>query len=75
MPIFLPLLWLFAFYVNDWGAALLGLVWIVGRVLYIRGYSAAADKRGNGFSVQALACVVLFIGSLAGIVWRMASGW
>ena len=75
MPIFLPLLWLFAFYVNDWGAALLGLVWIVGRVLYIRGYSTAADKRHNGFSVQAFACVVLFIGSLAGIVWRMANGW
>jgi glutathione S-transferase len=75
MPIFLPLLWLFALYVNDWGAALLGLVWIAGRVLYIRGYSAAAEQRHNGFSVQAFACGVLLIGSLAGIVWRIASGW
>jgi glutathione S-transferase len=75
MPIFLPLLWLFALYVNDLGAALLGLVWIAGRVLYIRGYSAAAEQRHNGFSVQAFACGVLLIGSLAGIVWRIASGW
>jgi glutathione S-transferase len=75
MPIFLPLLWLFALYVNDWGAALLGLVWIAGRVLYIRGYSAAAEQRHNGFSVQAFACGVLLVGSLAGIAWRIASGW
>jgi glutathione S-transferase len=75
MPIFLPLLWLFALYVNDLGAALLGLVWIAGRVLYIRGYSAAAEQRHNGFSVQAFACGVLLIGSLAGIVWRIAGGW
>ena len=31
MPIFLPLLWFFVLYVNDWGAALLGLVWLAGR--------------------------------------------
>src|ERR1700686_5930088 len=45
MPIFLPLLWLFAIYVNDWGAAVLGLVWIAGRIVYIRGYAAAANMR------------------------------
>jgi glutathione S-transferase len=54
MPIFLPLLWFFVLYVNDWGAALLGLVWLVGRVLYIRGYTQAADQRHRGFAMQAL---------------------
>ena len=68
MPIFLPLLWLFAVYLSDWGAALLGLVWIAGRLMYIAGYSAAADKRHNGFLVQALASVALLIGDLVGIV-------
>ena len=53
---------------------MLGLVWIAGRVLYIRGYAEAADKRHNGFSIQAFAAGVLFIGTLAGIVWRMAHG-
>ena len=75
MPIFLPLLWFFVLYVNDWAAALLGLVWLVGRVLYIRGYTEAADKRHKGFALQALACGALLIGTLAGIIWRMAHGW
>ena len=38
MPIFLPLLWFFVLYVNDWGAALLGLVWIVGRIILRRAF-------------------------------------
>jgi glutathione S-transferase len=75
MPIFLPLLWFFVLYVNDWGAALLGLVWIAGRVVYIRGYSGATEYRHNGFAIQSFACGALFIGTLAGIVWRMANGW
>jgi glutathione S-transferase len=74
MPIFLPLLWLFAFYVRDWAAALLGLVWIVGRVMYIQGYSQAADKRHRGFAVQAFTSIALLIGALIGIVWRMVQG-
>jgi glutathione S-transferase len=74
MPIFLPLLWLFAFYVNDWGAAALGLVWIAGRVIYIRGYSEAAEKRHSGFFVQGIASGVLLVGALVGIVVRMVHG-
>ena len=71
MPIVLPLMWLFAFYVRDWAAALIGLVWIVGRIMYIQGYTQAADKRHRGFSVQGLACGVLLVGALIGIIARM----
>jgi glutathione S-transferase len=74
MPIFLPLLWLFALYVNDLGAAVLGLMWIAGRIVYIRGYTQAADKRHRGFSIQAFAAGALLIGAIAGIVWRMVHG-
>ena len=35
MPMFLPMLWLFAVYVSDPIAAAIGLVWVVGRILYI----------------------------------------
>src|SRR5882762_9314086 len=45
MPIFLPALWLFALYVGDVWAAALGLIWVVGRLIYIRGYQEAAEKR------------------------------
>jgi glutathione S-transferase len=71
MPIFLPSLWLFAFYINDALAAALGLVWIVGRVLYMTGYSQAAAKRGLGFGIQALAAMLLWLGALGAIIWRL----
>src|SRR6202007_1480471 len=67
MPIFLPSLWLFSLYVSDVAAALIGLVWIGGRVLYLTGYSEAAEMRGRGFGIQALACGVLWVGALLAI--------
>jgi glutathione S-transferase len=71
MPIFLPSLWLFAIYVSDRWAALAGLVWIVGRIVYMLGYERATEKRSPGFFIQALACIVLVFGSMGMIVWRM----
>ena len=74
MPIFLPSLWLFAIYIGDPYAAVLGLIWIAGRVLYLTGYSQAAAKRGRGFAVQALAGIILWAGALGAIVWRIVQG-
>jgi glutathione S-transferase len=71
LPIFLPSLWLFAFYISDGVAAAIGLVWIAGRILYLTGYSKAAAKRGPGFAIQALAATVLWVGALGAIVWRV----
>jgi glutathione S-transferase len=71
MPIFLPSLWLFAIYLSDPIAAVLGLVWIVGRFLYMTGYAQAAEKRSMGFGVQFLAAAALWAGSLGAIVWRL----
>ncbi|MFZ2159292.1 MAG: MAPEG family protein [Bradyrhizobium sp.] len=71
MPVFLPSLWLFAIYISDAAAAVLGLVWIAGRMLYLVGYSRAAAKRGPGFAVQGLAAGVLWLGALGAILWRL----
>ena len=71
MPVFLPSLWLFAIYISDAAAAILGLIWIAGRILYMTGYSQAAAKRGRGFGVQALAAIVLWAGALGAILWRL----
>ena len=70
MPIFLVPLWLFAVTLGDIAAAVLGLVWIVGRAVYFIGYSQAVEKRLAGFFIQAMACIVLFVGALAGIIMR-----
>jgi glutathione S-transferase len=74
MPIFLPSLWLFAIYISDPIAAVLGLVWIVGRFLYITGYAQAAEKRGMGFGVQFMAGAALWAGALGAIAWRLVHG-
>ena len=74
MPIFLPSLWLFAIYISDPAAAVIGLVWIAGRILYLTGYSQAAEKRGRGFGIQAAAAGILWLGALGAIVWRIIHG-
>ena len=71
MPIFLPSLWLFAIYISDAVAAVLGLVWIAGRILYMTGYSQATAKRGRGFNIQASAAILLWLGASGAIVWRL----
>ena len=68
MPIFLPAMWLVAYYIGDIWAAAGGVVWIIGRIMYIQGYSAAANKRGPGFGVQALAAVALWGAALIGVI-------
>jgi uncharacterized membrane protein YecN with MAPEG domain len=71
LPIFLVSMWLFALYWNDLVAALAGVVWIAGRLLYWRGYIADPARREVGFLVQTLACAVLLFGALGRIVWVM----
>ena len=68
MPIFLPSLWLFSYFTDERVGAMFGIVWIIGRYLYMRGYSEAADMRGQGFAIQAIAAGVLFFGALGGII-------
>ncbi len=74
MPIFLPLLWLFAYYVSDIGAAVLGLIWIAGRILYMISYTKAAAQRGPGFAIQGIVCGVLLAGALIGIINSFVHG-
>src|SRR5581483_11541951 len=74
MPTFLAPLWLCAIYLNDIAAAVLGLVWIGGRVLYFIGYRTAVEKRLPGFFIQLTACLLLMIGAVAGIVMHWSAG-
>jgi glutathione S-transferase len=74
MPIFLPALWLFGYYVNDVAAAALGIVWIAARLLYLVRYTEAAERRGRGFTLQGIVCGVLLVGAVAGIVNKLVHG-
>ncbi|WP_447407536.1 MAPEG family protein, partial [Clostridium perfringens] len=68
LPTFLVTLWLCAIYLSDTGAAVLGLVWIIGRIIYYIGYRTEVRKRLPGFLIQTSACLLLFIGALVGVV-------
>ena len=72
LPLFLASLWLFALYWNDRVAAALGVIWIVGRLLYARGYMANPAKRRLGFTIQGLATAVLLFGALGRILYVLA---
>jgi len=74
MPTFMGPLWLCAIFLNDIVAAVLGLIWVVGRAIYFVGYSQAVQKRLPGFLIQALVCVLLFLGALVGVVRHLMAG-
>jgi glutathione S-transferase len=74
MPIFLAPLWIFALSLSDLGAASVGLLWLLGRVVYATGYSRAVEKRLPGFFIQSSACILLFLGAATGVAWRLLGG-
>ena len=69
LVIFFPALFLFSAYVGPRLAALLGLVFIVGRAVYARGYVADPERRGPGFIIGFSANVILVLGSLIGALF------
>lgn len=75
MPIFLPLLWLATIYFSpamsvaylSWLPALFGVIWILGRILYMTGYMAAPEKRSTGFLIAGIGVLGLLVCSIVGI--------
>jgi glutathione S-transferase len=70
MGIILPFLWVAAFYPIGWAwlAPLIGFVWLIARVIYMRGYMADPAKRLIGAMLGGLTNVVLFIIAAVGVV-------
>ena len=69
LPIFLPSLWLAALYWSDRIAAIAGLVWVVGRIVYFVGYRMDASRRRYGFFIQVSAVTVLVLGALGNMIY------
>jgi len=70
LPVFFPLLWLTAIYFSlwPWAAPALGVVWVIGRAMYMDAYLKDPEKRGPGFGVSALAEVLLLLLALIGVI-------
>ena len=65
---FLPAIWLFAIYVSTTWAAALGVVYLVGRFVYLRSYVRDPSSRSLGFGLSVFPILVMMIGTLVGAV-------
>jgi len=70
--IFIPAVLLFASYVSVRWAAILGLVFVVARVVYAVGYLSAPEKRSIGAGITGIVDIVLVVGALIGLVRALA---
>jgi glutathione S-transferase len=69
MPIFLPLLWIFALTVSPFYSFVLGVVWSVGRIAFMAGYYKSVEGRHNPVAeVSSIVLMVFLIGSLWSII-------
>ncbi|MGY0561809.1 MAPEG family protein [Luteimonas sp. A277] len=68
MVAFLPALFIAAKYWPQSYVAIAGAVYLVGRLIYWRSYTAAPASRAVGFGLSILPILALLIGSLAGII-------
>jgi glutathione S-transferase len=68
MAFFLPSLWLYALLIADKGAALGGLMWLVGRAIYAVAYTRDPASRGPGHLIATIAEIGLFLGASYGVI-------
>jgi glutathione S-transferase len=69
--VFLPSLWIFALYTSDKIAAVFGVVWLIGRVLYTIGYIQEANKRALGAAVSMLTQFVLLLAAIGSFIYSL----
>ena len=74
LVIFLPALFLFALHVHALLAAGLGVVFVIGRAVYYRGYLEAPEKRGTGMMISFGANAILVLRSLVGLALALVRG-
>ena len=71
---FLPALWLAAKYWSPKYAAILGVVYLVGRLIYLRAYVGDPKTRALGFSMSMLPTLALVVAGLIGAVRALIAG-
>ncbi|HEX4052502.1 MAG TPA: MAPEG family protein [Steroidobacteraceae bacterium] len=71
LVLFLPALWLASFFVAPIWPLLLGVLYLLGRLLYLRSYVADPRKRGPGFGLSMLPILLLLLIALVGCIRQL----
>jgi hypothetical protein len=64
--VFVPSILLFAYYWSPYIAAGLGVIYLIGRLVYFSAYVKDPRKRSAGFGLSALPTLVLLAGAIIG---------
>lgn len=68
LVLFLPSIFVFATYINAEIAAGLGVVFIIGRQMYLRSYVKDPKSRGAGYMLTFLPSTILALGGITGAI-------
>jgi glutathione S-transferase len=71
LVIFVPAIYLYGTYISVNWAAGLGVVFIIGRFVYLAMYIANPKKRGIGFGLTMLPNTILLLGGMGGAAARL----
>jgi glutathione S-transferase len=66
--VFLPAVWIFSLSVHYHIGVLLGLLFVIARIVYAAGYISAASKRSTGALATGIINVILVVGALIALV-------
>jgi glutathione S-transferase len=69
--VFIPAVWIFSLSVNYHLGVLLGLLFVIARIVYAAGYLSAASKRSTGAITTALITGILVVVPLIWIAIKM----
>ena len=72
--VFLPALWLAARYWSPKYAAILGVIYLAGRMLYLFAYVSGPKKRSLGYSLSMAPAIALVIAALVGAIRAALQG-
>ena len=72
--VFLPGLWLAARYWPPVFATILGAIYLIGRLLYLKTYVADPKKRGPGFALSMFPAMALVLAGLVGAIRALFRG-
>ena len=71
LVVFLPALWIHAYFANPLYGAAIGLIFVIGRFLYRAEYLKDPASRGTGFTLSFIPSAVLLIWALIAAVLRL----